>query len=376
MNLYIQNGPSSALGITGSNVVSLNTWLHLAVTIDSAGHGTMYVNGLQVAEGNGQAPVIATRLNQLFGRSVFGDAYFKGKLDDYRLYNRALSSSEISYLYNGLSLLFSFVPTSGSVDTSSNTDIQVTISGHSLSDGVHNESIVITSNDANSPHTIPVTINVDFTPPAKVQNLVNIDALTDSDQITISWNANALADSVRRYKIYRKSINDTAWLTIATVLPSVTQYIDRAFTGLDTTWVYYKVAAIDNADNESAASDSIMTTLKRFRAPENITIENLNNWHTRLQWSPVTQTMAGTPGIPSCYIIYKSDHPVPLSDFDYLGISATTEFIHSGALWFQPADQLFYVVTAYGGDLPWLRQRIEGKMNFKYGELPWYFIQR
>jgi hypothetical protein len=295
--------------------------------------------------------------------------FLNGTIDDFFIYNRTLSQAEIESMYSSSFPLMSFNPTAGMVSTNSNTIINTSFNGSDLSDGIHNETIIVNSNDPNSPHTIPITINVDFTPPTQVQNLVNIDALTDANQITIAWDNNALADSVRHYKIYRKSIYDTGWITLATLSPTVNQYIDRQFTGLDTTFVYYKVTAIDNADNEGIASDSIMTCLKRYRAPQDVTIENLNNYHIKLQWSPVTQTLAGTTGTPTCYIIYKNNSPVPITDFDYLGYTITTEYIHTGALFFQPANKLFYVVTAYGGDMPWLRQNLTQRKNWKYAEL-------
>ena len=72
----------------------MNTWAHLAATYDGA---TMrfYVNGVQVAS-RAQTGAIATSTNplQIGGDSIFGQ-YFAGRIDEVRIYNRALSASEV-----------------------------------------------------------------------------------------------------------------------------------------------------------------------------------------------------------------------------------------------------------------------------------------
>ena len=85
---------SGGLGLNGTAAVPLNTWTHLAVTYD----GTtlrMFVNGVQVSSGTvdrrGDHGTGALRIG---GNSVWGE-YFKGLIDEVRIYNRALTASEI-----------------------------------------------------------------------------------------------------------------------------------------------------------------------------------------------------------------------------------------------------------------------------------------
>jgi hypothetical protein len=71
-----------------------NTWSHLAGTYD----GTtlrLYVNGVQVAS-RAQTGSIATTTDplQIGGDSFFGQ-YFQGTIDEFRIYNRALTATEI-----------------------------------------------------------------------------------------------------------------------------------------------------------------------------------------------------------------------------------------------------------------------------------------
>ena len=72
----------------------MNTWTHLAATYDGATM-RLYVNGVQVAS-RAQTGTIATSTNplQIGGDSLYGQ-YFAGMIDEVRVYNRALSVTEI-----------------------------------------------------------------------------------------------------------------------------------------------------------------------------------------------------------------------------------------------------------------------------------------
>jgi hypothetical protein len=72
----------------------VNTWTHLAATYSGA-QLRLYVNGALVAS----TPVTgsyAVNSNPLWigGNAVYGE-HFRGKLDDVRVYNRALTLAEI-----------------------------------------------------------------------------------------------------------------------------------------------------------------------------------------------------------------------------------------------------------------------------------------
>jgi hypothetical protein len=59
----------------------------------------IYLDGTQEAAGNPADPVETRDTdNQLGGRPEFDDQYFDGRIDDVRVYNRALSASEIESL--------------------------------------------------------------------------------------------------------------------------------------------------------------------------------------------------------------------------------------------------------------------------------------
>ena len=85
---------SSDQGVFGNAQLPLNTWRHLAVTYDGAAL-KLYVGGTLV--GNRALPgIIKTSGHPLRigGNSIWGE-YFKGRIDEVRIYNRALTAAQI-----------------------------------------------------------------------------------------------------------------------------------------------------------------------------------------------------------------------------------------------------------------------------------------
>jgi GH43 family beta-xylosidase len=85
------NGPALATGV----------WKHVAIT-KNGNTGTMYVDGVQVAQNTnmtlGPSSLGNTTQNYI-GRSQYPDPYLDGQIDQFRIYNRALSASEILALF-------------------------------------------------------------------------------------------------------------------------------------------------------------------------------------------------------------------------------------------------------------------------------------
>ncbi len=89
--------------ITTTNSLSLDRWYHVAVTLDSAGTGTIWVNGVLQARGD-VFPLVPpasepVRIGQMVTASGSVADNFIGSIDDVRIYNRALSDSEVQQLY-------------------------------------------------------------------------------------------------------------------------------------------------------------------------------------------------------------------------------------------------------------------------------------
>src|SRR5262249_52765655 len=75
----------------------INTWTHLAVTYNGSAL-TLYRNGVAVATSAFSGALSPTTGTLQIGASQFGE-YFKGLIDEVRIYNRALTATEIQTIY-------------------------------------------------------------------------------------------------------------------------------------------------------------------------------------------------------------------------------------------------------------------------------------
>jgi glucose/arabinose dehydrogenase/PKD repeat protein len=99
--LYAHNGGSAPAGyvnagVNGTSALPIGTWSHLAATYD----GTtlrLYLNGTQVATRalTGALQVSSGAL-RFGGNGVWLDEFFSGRLDELRVYNRALTAAEVA----------------------------------------------------------------------------------------------------------------------------------------------------------------------------------------------------------------------------------------------------------------------------------------
>jgi len=107
----IKNGGSDQI-LTFNYPLMLNTWTHLAVT-QSGNTASLYINGVLVASNTGitikpsqltaAGTTTGTTLNYV-GKSQFNDPMFKGSIDEFKIYSRALSASEIASAFSGQSI--------------------------------------------------------------------------------------------------------------------------------------------------------------------------------------------------------------------------------------------------------------------------------
>ena len=94
-NFHIRKGSSSGGNITLSSA-TLGAWTFIAFTYDGI-NSKCYIN----SESPVSDPGGTTEFNRFrMGRNRNGNTYFKGVIDELRIYNRALSASEIQAIYS------------------------------------------------------------------------------------------------------------------------------------------------------------------------------------------------------------------------------------------------------------------------------------
>lgn len=79
----------------GPSALTVNVWTHLAATFDGA-MVRLYVNGVQVASQTQTTPLAPTTGTLQIGADSYPTEFFAGRIDEVRIYNRALSAAEIA----------------------------------------------------------------------------------------------------------------------------------------------------------------------------------------------------------------------------------------------------------------------------------------
>lgn len=103
-------------------VLSAGTWYHVAITL-SGNTGTLYVNGAVAATNTSMTihpAALGTTTQNYLGKSQYSDPGFQGSIDDFRIYSRALSASEVLALAKP-TLVNAAAPGASPVTTTSTT---------------------------------------------------------------------------------------------------------------------------------------------------------------------------------------------------------------------------------------------------------------
>ncbi|MEJ5259474.1 MAG: glycosyl hydrolase [Anaerohalosphaeraceae bacterium] len=103
-DLFVQvfNGSSGGTVVRATNALALNAWQHFVVSISkrSSSNVKIYKNGQLILTATTSIPLSATRTANYIGRSNWtADAYYQGLLDDVRIYDYAVTTSEAAALY-------------------------------------------------------------------------------------------------------------------------------------------------------------------------------------------------------------------------------------------------------------------------------------
>ncbi|MCP9770925.1 LamG domain-containing protein [Lacihabitans sp. LS3-19] len=108
LNNNIRFIPTTGVWLDGGvNTITPNTWIHLACVYNpSLGLAKMYVNGVDIPLTNNGSnplttPVVPSSTDMIIGKRNTSENFpFEGLLDEFRVWNRALSQAEIQNRYN------------------------------------------------------------------------------------------------------------------------------------------------------------------------------------------------------------------------------------------------------------------------------------
>jgi hypothetical protein len=87
-----------SIDLTGTTPLAIGTWYHIACTV-TGNTVRIYING--VLDATGTRTAVPGMSTDPLGIGGYGGSYFNGILDDLRLYNRAIASTEIASLAAG-----------------------------------------------------------------------------------------------------------------------------------------------------------------------------------------------------------------------------------------------------------------------------------
>ncbi|MBK7669535.1 MAG: LamG domain-containing protein [Sphingobacteriaceae bacterium] len=98
LRFFVISATSATHSVTIANVLTLNTWNHVAGTFDN-GVMKLYVNGIAVATSTAAFTSLPANSNEItIGEdpSIVVSEFFDGKMDDIRIWNTARTATEIS----------------------------------------------------------------------------------------------------------------------------------------------------------------------------------------------------------------------------------------------------------------------------------------
>jgi hypothetical protein len=183
---------------TSTSPLSTNTWFHVVIKREGTDNPKIYINNIEQTSsclvGNCNSTFISTASNLVLGKASSAEPGndFKGYIDEVRIYNRSLSTEQISALYNNRTdLIISNETTLGD-----NWSVCVT-----PNDGTEDGTGVCSSNltviaENNAPNTASVILNATSPNNYSTDDLTCYTNITDADGGSVYANYTWYKDSV------------------------------------------------------------------------------------------------------------------------------------------------------------------------------------
>ena len=280
----------------------LNTWTHIAATYDGA-MLRLYVNGtIAASRGLTGAMVTSSSALRIGGNAVWGE-YFKGLIDEVRVYNRALTGGEIA-TDMGTSVVTLDAPPSAPAASSPTVDLHdVRVTWSAATDDlgvtgyrVHRSTTAgFTPSDANLVATTSSLSHLDSNLPGGTYHykLVAVDTsgtrgapsnevsatvtdappssptvsppTVDADDVRVTWSAATDDLGVTGYRVHRST---TAGFTPSDAnLVATKTTLSHLDSNLPAGTYHYLVVAVDAVGNRSVPSNEVGATVAPDTSP-------------------------------------------------------------------------------------------------------------
>jgi len=102
---HMYTGTKGGKHVAAGGIIELGKWQHFAASCDGSGNVVLYKNGERAGSGRTKVPTKVERIFCRLGISSWpNDEAYKGRMDEVRVYKRALSAKEIRAVFEGRSL--------------------------------------------------------------------------------------------------------------------------------------------------------------------------------------------------------------------------------------------------------------------------------
>lgn len=139
LRFYIYKDPGPLIDVrTNTTSWTSGTWYHAVVTVNSSGVAKIYINGTDDTASGGTSQTSGLQFASYFniGNSDYYNAnYFNGSIDEVGIWSKALSTTEISDLYNSgngqtMNPPIEFISVAHDTDANASLSMPVTVSGN------------------------------------------------------------------------------------------------------------------------------------------------------------------------------------------------------------------------------------------------------
>lgn len=285
--------------VSSSVAIPLNTWTHIALTV-SGSTGTIYVNGVATGANTAlsiwpsafNSSILGSPMLNYLGKSQFStDPYLDGRIDEFRIVNRAYSAAEIAEMasppaapggvhatagYSSVMLAWNTVSGAAgynirrsAVSGGPYTIIAENVAANSYQDnggtpGTTYYYVVTTANSVvESPNSAEVSA-APLIPPAPSAP-TGLNATGNEAQIALGWNA---VSGGTGYNIYRSLSSGTGSLVQICAGVSGASYLDNSVS--DGTTYYYGVTAVNSGGESPFSNEASATPSPPISAAEEI----------------------------------------------------------------------------------------------------------